>query len=158
MTRESARPMKSAGTITRKPAIRAGDADVEQHALGRDRLADPDDGAERAEEKRRRQEEGQAGVDVIIAAGEVMTELVRPEDSDDGDGVRPAVAEEDRAHDPRAADRGEQQCGMQPEAILKLAPRWPRRKSCRLGRIGTEERRRVVRAQRPGVAKGFQRI
>ena len=84
--------MNSAGTATTKPGDRAGDADVEQHPLARNRLADADEGAERAGQRQRRgQEERQGRIDVIIAAGEIVTQLMTAEDREDGAAVPEAA-------------------------------------------------------------------
>jgi len=76
---------------------RTGDTDVEQRPLAGDRLADADERAERAGDgQRKRQEEGQRRVDVIIAAGEVVAQLVTAEDREDRDAVPEAAQEECR--------------------------------------------------------------
>ena len=65
-----------------EPGDRAGDADVEQHPLARNRLADADEGAHRAgQQERHRDEKRQRRVDVIIAAREIVAELVAAEDA-----------------------------------------------------------------------------
>ena len=69
---------------------RAGDADVEEHPLARNRLADTDERAHGSrQEEGDRDEKRQGGVDVIIAAGKIVPELVAAEDRED----RPAVDE-----------------------------------------------------------------
>jgi competence protein ComEC len=64
------------------------DPDVEQGAPRRERRADPDDGAEGAEEIRPRQEEGEGGVDAIQPARHVVPHLVAAEDEEGRQGVR----------------------------------------------------------------------
>ena len=58
---------------------RPRDADIEQHALGIDRRADADEGAERSHQ-RRRQEVRQAGIHAVVQGREVVAELVRQQD------------------------------------------------------------------------------
>ena len=71
------------GTSTTKPAIGPGHADVEERALRRERLADANDRAERAREGHRRGNEvGQRRVHVVVAAREVVAELVGAEDGE----------------------------------------------------------------------------
>ena len=115
--------------------------------LVRNRLADADEGAERAGERRRhRQEERQRRVDVIIAAGEVVPELVTAEDRENRDAVpeagraqalvsgTPAARSTKSARkaevvpdagERRRGDRQDEQQDVQPDPILKLRSRLP---------------------------------
>jgi hypothetical protein len=74
-----------------KPGEGAGDADVEDLAFGRDALPDPDDRSERPRRRHEGQPEGnevgERGVDPVVAAGEVVTELVCAENRQDADAV-----------------------------------------------------------------------
>ena len=76
---------------------RAGDADVEQHLLARDLLADADERAHRpGQQERHRNEKRQGRIDVIIAAGEIVAELVAAEDGEDRSAVPEAPEQERR--------------------------------------------------------------
>jgi len=54
----------------------AGSADVKERAGGANRGADENEGAEGADERRKRNEERVSGMDVMTAAGEEMAEFV----------------------------------------------------------------------------------
>lgn len=69
---------------------RTGSANVEEGASGADRRTNQDEGAESADERRSRNEEGIAGVDVVVSAGEVMAQLMREENGEKGKGERNA--------------------------------------------------------------------
>jgi hypothetical protein len=82
---------------------RTGDADVEQRRLGRDRLTDSDDrsrrsGPDTANENRWRQRKkiGERRIDTVIAAGEIVAELVSAEDGDDARAVPECVRDQPR--------------------------------------------------------------
>jgi competence protein ComEC len=72
----------------REPRKRPGDADVEEGAPARERRPNPYDRSERSEEVRSGQEERERGLDAIVPAGDVVPHLVRPQDEQDGGGVR----------------------------------------------------------------------
>jgi hypothetical protein len=61
---------------------RSRDADIEERAAVGERCADADHGAEGPEQVRTGKEEGEGGVDPVVAAGDVVPHLVRPENSD----------------------------------------------------------------------------
>src|SRR5205814_9309848 len=99
---------------------RTRDPDVEEHAFLRNRLADADEGAERARQRdRHRQEKRQRRIDVIIATGQIVPELVAAEDSENRRAVRKATDERS------GRDGGEEQQGVQPDPIPELGPRLP---------------------------------
>src|SRR5690606_6413988 len=80
---------------------RAGDADVEERLLRWERLADADDRAERSGERQRRGNEvGQRGIDAVIAAREIVSELVRAQNRQQRQRVPQAVEKDG----PREAD------------------------------------------------------
>jgi competence protein ComEC len=66
----------------------SGDSDVEQRATRGERGTDPDDRAERSEEIRPGEEEGERRLDPIPATGEIVPHLVRAENEQDRDGIR----------------------------------------------------------------------
>ena len=91
-----------------EPGDRSRDADVEQDSLGRNRLANLDERAERADDRERKREEIREGrVDVIITAREVVSELVAAQDGDDRSAVPQATEQElpDRHRIPEAVSR-----------------------------------------------------
>ena len=59
---------------------RAGGADVKECPARADRRANHDEGAERADERWERDEERIGGMNVVVAAGEVVAELVDEQD------------------------------------------------------------------------------
>jgi len=69
---------------------RAGSADVEEGAGGANGGAHEDKGAKGADERGEGNEEGVAGVDVMMAAGEEMAEFVREKNGQKGRGERQA--------------------------------------------------------------------
>jgi len=85
----------------------AGGADVEERTSGANRRTDEDEGAERADERGKGNEEGIAGVNVVMAAGEEMAELVGEKDGEQGqsegksgsEGERMAVEEREGAEE-----------------------------------------------------------
>ena len=89
--------MNSAGTATTKPAIGPAMPMSNSMRLLGNRLADADERAERAGQREgNRQKERQRRVDVIIAAGKVVPQLVAAEDREDRPAV-PEAAQEQRA-------------------------------------------------------------
>jgi hypothetical protein len=127
---------------------RTGDADVEQHPLLRDRLADADERPQGAGYRNwNGEKERQRGIDIIIAARQIVTEFVAAEDRQDGRTVPEAVQEQSNreprqpatgahevrqkpeipvgADERRGRNRQEQQDHVQPDAVLKFAPRLP---------------------------------
>ena len=85
-----------------------GDADIEQHPLARNRLADADERTHRAgQQERDRDEKRQRRVDVIIAAREIVAELVAPQDRQDGGTVPEPAEEQDRERHREAASAAE---------------------------------------------------
>src|SRR5262249_5604380 len=88
-----------------EPGDWACDTDVEQHALGADRLADADHRAERAEQRYpgRRNEVREGRADPVVAAGEIMTYLVRTEDGERGDAVPESIQQDHVHREPHAA-------------------------------------------------------
>jgi hypothetical protein len=58
---------------------RAGGADIEERAVGANRRTDEDEGAEGADERGERNEEGITGTDMVMAAGAEVAELVGEE-------------------------------------------------------------------------------
>ena len=69
---------------------RPGDSDVEERALGIDRRADADEGAEGSQE-RRGQEVRQAGVHLVEDGGDVVAELVSQQNRQESEGRREAL-------------------------------------------------------------------
>jgi competence protein ComEC len=63
------------------------DGDVEQSPAAGDGRADADEGAERSEQKRARQEVRPCGVDAVGAAGQEVAHLVRSKDGERGSGI-----------------------------------------------------------------------
>ena len=83
-----------------KPGHGSGHADVEQHALGIDRRADANEGAERSRERGRRQEVRQAGIHAVIHAGDVVAELVSQQDGEQRERERQPLQQESRMMPP----------------------------------------------------------
>ena len=86
---------------------RAGGADVEKRTGGADGGSDEDEGAERADKRGKRNEEGIAGVNVVVATGKKVAELVGEKDGQEGEsegksgseGERVAVEEREGAQE-----------------------------------------------------------
>src|ERR1700730_14480263 len=73
---------------------RTRNTDIEQHAFGPNRFADADERTERARERRGHgQEERQRRVDVIIAAGEIVAQLMTAENRENRDAVPQTLGE-----------------------------------------------------------------
>ena len=72
---------------------RAGGADVKERAAGANRRANHDESAEGADQRRKWDKEGIAGVDVVVAAGEVVSEFVHEQDGEKCQREREAADE-----------------------------------------------------------------
>ena len=83
---------------------RSGDADVEQRAPVDDGRLDANEGAHGADEGGRREEVGVGGVDAVDAAREVVAQLVRQQDSHQGEREGPAREQRERVFDHRAEE------------------------------------------------------
>lgn len=70
---------------------RAGSADVEERTSGTDGRANQNEGAESADEGGSGNEERITGVNVVMAAGEVMTEFMGEENNEEREGERDTV-------------------------------------------------------------------
>jgi len=68
--------VQESGSGEDKANERAGSADVEECAGGANGRAHEDEGAESADEAREGNEEGVAGVNVMVTAGEEMAQFV----------------------------------------------------------------------------------
>jgi competence protein ComEC len=99
----------------RESGQRPRHGDVEQGPPTRDRRADADEGAEGAEQKWRRKKVGPGGIDSVIAAGEEVSQLVRAENRQNGDGITRPVAEALTGQIGRG-DGAEKQCRREPAA------------------------------------------
>src|SRR5262249_25082056 len=98
----------------------AGDADVEEPSLVRDRLTNANERAERTSQRNgNRQKIGQARVDVIMSAGDVVAEFVTSENREDRRAVQPAPDQR------RADDSQDEQEQMQPLPVLEFLRRLP---------------------------------
>ena len=83
-----------------EPGDGPGDPDVEQPALVRNRLANADERAERSGQRdRNRKKIGQACIDVIMSAGDVVAELMTSENAENRRAVRPSQRAQRRARD-----------------------------------------------------------
>ena len=104
--RDRLMPTSSTGMATRKPAIGPAIPMSNSSRFAGNRLPNPDEGAKRpGERQRRRQEVGQRRVDPVVAAREVVPELVRAEDRQDRRAV-PEAVEEISSHVPVRCRRG----------------------------------------------------
>ena len=145
-------PINSAGTRDEKSCKRPCRADVEQHALGGNRLPNSDERAERAREagerrkRRHRDEERPRRVNLIISTGEIVAELVRAKNRQDRAAIpepveiKPPVCQRQWRSDRDAAeirdearvmktadqrggeDGNDEQQPVQPDAILEFLP------------------------------------
>jgi hypothetical protein len=70
---------------------RAGGADVKERSARADRRANHDEGAESADQRWKRNEIGIGGMDVVMAAGEVMAKFVDEEDGEERQRERQAT-------------------------------------------------------------------
>src|SRR5208283_4838829 len=86
-------PNSQRGQQEHEACERAGNPDIEQHALGINRRPYLDEGSEGAQEGRR-QKVGQAGVDAVIQGGEVVAELVGQQDGDQSEREGKSVEQE----------------------------------------------------------------
>ncbi len=142
---------------------RAGDADVEERAPVGDGAADADEGAERPDQAdggdRERDEEGQRGVDAVVAGGErsgpsrgragcSSSPTTRRSSVGDVEGEERAVPRDD--HRPEAADhedRGdgqdEQERGVDPSGATPIAGRRDRPRDGQPGCQAVRRRPRV---------------
>ena len=92
---------RTAAARGRQAGDQPGDCDVEERRAAGERLTYLDHRAERAGQRRKRQEEGQRRVDAVAAAGDVMPHLVRAENPEDGGAVTEGVgAERPEQHAP----------------------------------------------------------
>jgi hypothetical protein len=89
-------PQKRNGISARNPAMGPATTDVKQRALGRKGFSNPDDGAEGTGEQngRSRQKVRQRGVDVVLAAIDVVAEFVTTQNDENGQRVPQAVHHE----------------------------------------------------------------
>ena len=142
---------------------RPRDADVEEHLAVGERAADADEGAEGADEAQRHpraradrrpgrgDEEGQARVDAVAAAGDVVAHLVGEHDADDRrpPGARRPTWPMSPAG-PDEVDGGDGQ--DERDDVRQRAP--PRRRQAGGAELGPVLRARVFRPRRRGVG-GF---
>ena len=72
-----------------------GDSDIEEHALGVDGRAHPNERTE-GSEKGRRQKVGQAGIDAMIDGREVVAQFMRHQNGEQGERKRQTLQQERR--------------------------------------------------------------